>query len=151
MVRMWIRQFNHDAPMFVMKHGLGGFLLSVMIWLKKRKRKLIKTEWFTVKLFSDEFPQAAVQQWISSLSTSFFEETFHSLQKREILTLHEKLCRPPRKALQTLRVSRTAGLDDSVKQRPFAGMKLDSTSGGDWTVTSDTGSEIPAVESIPNM
>ncbi|GFY15927.1 HTH_48 domain-containing protein [Trichonephila clavipes] len=69
--RYWIRQLNdgrtsvHHDPWSGQTFVVNGGLVENVI------EKICESRRFTIRRFCDEFPQRAVQQWLSSLAASF--------------------------------------------------------------------------------
>ncbi|GFU29811.1 hypothetical protein TNCV_405381 [Trichonephila clavipes] len=58
------------TQLFVTKHGVRSVLNDDLV------ERVNENRWFTKRLLCDEFAQRAVQQRLSSLAASFFEEGY---------------------------------------------------------------------------
>ncbi|XP_023228114.1 putative uncharacterized protein FLJ37770 [Centruroides sculpturatus] len=94
MVRKWVRQFNAERT-DVHDEAWSGWPSVVNDGLvAKVNEKIPENRRFTIRLLCDEFPQISntvlheivattdVQQWLSSLAASFFEEGIDKLVSR---------------------------------------------------------------------
>ncbi|GFT57816.1 hypothetical protein TNCV_4865571 [Trichonephila clavipes] len=79
MMRKWIRQFNEGRSNVHVATQSGRPSVVKGGLAEKVNEKIHKNRWLTILLLYDKFLQTVVQQWLSSLAASFFEETVDKL------------------------------------------------------------------------